>query len=56
MVEIMKAKGCNDYKIPHIKKEVMQRKGILPTQLTCDHSLVEEVIHYLRDVHGSSSF
>ena len=56
MVEIMKGKGWNNYKIPHIKKAVMQREGLLPIQLKCDSSLVEEVIGYLRDDHGLNPF
>jgi hypothetical protein len=53
MVEIMKEKGWNKYKIPHIKKGVMQREGCLPTTLKCDPSLVEEVSSYLRSVDES---
>lgn len=47
MIEIMKTKGSNNYKIPHIQKGVMQRQGTLPTQLKCEISLVEEVMHHI---------
>ena len=46
MIEIMKTKGSNKYKIPHIKKAVIQREGQLLTQMKCDPLLVEEVIKY----------
>ncbi|KAI5413265.1 hypothetical protein KIW84_057751 [Lathyrus oleraceus] len=36
MIEIMKIKGSNNYRIPHMKKEVLLNRGILPTQLKCD--------------------
>jgi hypothetical protein len=48
MKEIMKAKGSNKYDIPHIKKDILQKEGQLPTEIKCDPSLVEEVISYLR--------
>lgn len=50
MVEIMKARGSNKYSIPHIMKAVLQKEGGLPTQIKCDPSLVEEVIHHLRHI------
>ncbi|KAL7125602.1 hypothetical protein ABFS83_14G127700 [Erythranthe nasuta] len=47
MIEIMKVKGSNKYKIPHIKKAMMERVGQLPTHLKCDSELVQEVFNYL---------
>ncbi|KAL7142023.1 hypothetical protein ABFS83_08G094600 [Erythranthe nasuta] len=47
MIEVLKIKGCNKYKIPHIKKAMLERTGQLPTQLKCDPELVQEVINYL---------
>lgn len=47
MIEIMKAKGCHKYKIPHMKKASLERIGQLPTQLKCDSTLVQEVLDYL---------
>ncbi|KAL7157635.1 hypothetical protein ABFS83_02G090600 [Erythranthe nasuta] len=47
MIEVLKIKGCNKYKIPHIKKVMLERTGQLPTQLKCDPELVQEVINYL---------
>ncbi|XP_057770702.1 uncharacterized protein LOC130990491 [Salvia miltiorrhiza] len=43
MVEIMKARGSNDYKIPHLKKEQLEKEGRLPLNLKCDLELVNEV-------------
>lgn len=36
MIEIMKAKGSNNYKIPHMEKEMLLKRGLLRTQLKCD--------------------
>ncbi|KAL7154802.1 hypothetical protein ABFS83_03G027500 [Erythranthe nasuta] len=47
MIEVLKVKGCNKYKIPHIKKVMLERTGQFPTQLKCDPELVQEVINYL---------
>lgn len=48
MIEIMKAKGSNNYKIPHLKKQRLQQmeQGFL-SQLKCDPNLVQEVVNYL---------
>jgi len=47
MIEIMKAKGSNKYKIPHVNKERLEREGQLPTQMKCDLVLAEEVFTYV---------
>ncbi|KAL7116842.1 hypothetical protein ACP275_03G031400 [Erythranthe tilingii] len=47
MIEVLKIKGCNKYKIPHIKKAMLERTGQLPTQLKCGPELVQEIINYL---------
>ena len=47
MIEIMKEKGSHKYKIPHVKKAVLEKEGQLPTQMKCDPVLVQEVINYL---------
>ncbi|XP_058759685.1 uncharacterized protein LOC131633000 [Vicia villosa] len=53
MVEIMKAKGSNKYKIPHMKKDAMYNQGRLPSQLSCDLSFIQEVTQYLENVNAS---
>lgn len=47
MIEIMKVKGTHNYKIPHMKKEQLERRKELPTQRKCDIQLVQEVLSYL---------
>lgn len=43
MREIMKIEGSNKYKIPHVKKDALEREGRLPTQVSCDYNLVQTV-------------
>ncbi|XP_058756226.1 uncharacterized protein LOC131629457 [Vicia villosa] len=47
MVEIMKKKGSNNYKLPHMKKDALFAQGRLPTQLKCDRELVQKTYEYL---------
>ncbi|XP_074293241.1 uncharacterized protein LOC141620210 [Silene latifolia] len=54
MVEIMKCRGHNDFKIPHMSKESLLRQGILLTNLTIDAQLVRECLEYL-DANGNGS-
>jgi hypothetical protein len=35
LIEVMKQRGGNGYKIPHTNKDGLQAAGILPTSLTC---------------------
>jgi hypothetical protein len=43
MVETMKMLGSNNYKVPHMGKEKMRKRGILPTQIECDKLLYTTV-------------
>jgi hypothetical protein len=52
MVEIMKIKGSNRYKTPHMKKDSMYNQGELPSQLSCDPSLIQEVTQYLENLNA----
>ncbi|CAH9059796.1 unnamed protein product, partial [Cuscuta epithymum] len=36
MIEVMKKLGGNNYKVPHINKQRLEREGILPTTISCD--------------------
>ncbi|KAL7158342.1 hypothetical protein ABFS83_02G136600 [Erythranthe nasuta] len=45
--QIMRAKGSNKYKIPHINKAMLEREGRLPVQMRCDRELVQEVLSFL---------
>jgi hypothetical protein len=38
----MKKKGNNNFKIPHMKKETLERQGRLPTSIPCPPSLLDE--------------
>jgi hypothetical protein len=42
LLETMKKKGCNNYKIPHMNKETLERQDRLPTGIQCPQSLLEE--------------
>ena len=45
MIEIMKAKGSQKYKILHMKKAMLESQ--LLTQIKCNPALVQEVLNYL---------
>jgi len=42
LIEAMKKKGNNNFKIPHMKKETLERQGRLPTSTPCPPSLLDE--------------
>jgi len=44
LMEVMKIKGCNKYKIPHMQKERLEREQRLPLQISCEPSLLAEAI------------
>ena len=48
MIEIMKVKGQNSYKLPHVKKDTLIREERLPINLEVSEVLVRECIEYLR--------
>ncbi|XP_010472059.1 PREDICTED: uncharacterized protein LOC104751737 [Camelina sativa] len=48
MQETMRVGGSNNYKIPHMKKQALERAGLLPKQITCDPSIVESVRNQLQ--------
>ena len=47
MIEIMKEKGSQRYKIPHVNNVRLESLDKLPTQFKCDPALVQEVQEYL---------
>lgn len=49
MIETMKCGGGNKYSIPHMKKDHLERLGILPSRLSCDLSLVQSAREILGD-------
>ena len=42
LMEATKVKGCNKFKIPHMKKETLEREDRLPSCIPCDPSLLDE--------------
>ncbi|XP_057793005.1 uncharacterized protein LOC131009608 [Salvia miltiorrhiza] len=47
LIEIMKVRGQNCHKLPHMKKGMLSRQGALPMSLEVPKELVEECIGYL---------
>ncbi|KAL4573060.1 hypothetical protein LXL04_019853 [Taraxacum kok-saghyz] len=47
MKEILKVQGGNNYRIPHIGKNWLERQGNLPLQIECEQSLIDEAVSYL---------
>ncbi|XP_074301159.1 uncharacterized protein LOC141632512 [Silene latifolia] len=47
IIEIMKCKGHNNFSIPHMRKRVLERLGILPRDLIVEEDLVKECLTYL---------
>lgn len=45
-VEILKVRGANRYKIPHMKKTSLERKSKLPTRIQCDACLLKDAINW----------
>ncbi|GAA0162730.1 hypothetical protein LIER_18760 [Lithospermum erythrorhizon] len=48
MIEVLKCKGGNDYKIPHMRKENLEKEDCLPVTLFVDHELLQEVLSHLQ--------
>lgn len=47
LMEIMKVKGKNNYKVPHMKKHALIRQGNLPKDLEVSIDLVRDCIEHL---------
>lgn len=47
MVEALKVKGGNNYKIPHIGKVRLERLGLLLEQVEVDQAIIDEALAYL---------
>lgn len=41
MIEVMKAKGGNNYKVPDMMEKRLEQEGGLPIQLGCDIDVYE---------------
>ena len=44
----MKDKGGNNYKVPHMNKERLEREGDLPLQVRCDVDIVNQALALLQ--------
>ncbi|KAJ0045525.1 hypothetical protein Pint_04971 [Pistacia integerrima] len=44
MISILKTKGSNKYKVPHMKKHRLEGQIFLPRQLDVDPALIGEAI------------
>jgi hypothetical protein len=44
LIEVMKDRGGNRYKIPHMDKARLEALGMLPKSLSCDRQLYEDVV------------
>jgi hypothetical protein len=42
--EVMKVKGCNKIKIPHMQKQRLEREDRLPLQVPCKAFLLAEAL------------
>jgi len=47
MTEVMKARGGNKYKTPHMSKEKLEALGMLQKALSCDRELYDSCIQFL---------
>lgn len=41
LMEAMKVKGNNNFKIPHMNKEALEKEDRLPTSIPCEPSLLD---------------
>jgi len=48
MIELIKDFGGNNYKLPHIEKEKLEKYVPLPLQLRCDRDIVKKAILHLQ--------
>ena len=49
MIEILKCKGNNNYKLPHMNKASLDRQGKLPVVLEVDRDLVQEAFSLIEE-------
>jgi hypothetical protein len=47
LIEVMKDRGGNRYKVPHMSKRRLEALGILPKRLSCDRQLYESTMEIL---------
>ncbi|XP_057795059.1 uncharacterized protein LOC131011288 [Salvia miltiorrhiza] len=54
--EMLKVKGGNDYKIPHMNKSRLQRMGQLPESIEVDPQLVRDSLDYINMAENDSGY
>jgi len=55
MVEALKVKGSNNYKLPHIGKKRLERLGLLPDVLKVDQQIIDDAVAYLNDLFNTQA-
>jgi hypothetical protein len=53
LIEVMKARGGNRYKIHHMNKARLEALGTLPRRLSCDAQLYHGVIQFMQSDGGT---
>jgi hypothetical protein len=53
MLEIIKVKGANNYKLPHMGKAKLQHTENLPISLMCDYEILHNAQQVLLDHNNS---
>jgi hypothetical protein len=53
LIEVMKIRGGNRYKIPHMNKARLEALGILPTRLNYEAQLYHDVIQSMEASGGN---
>ena len=56
MIEVLKNKGHNNYKLPHLGKNTMRIAGTLPDNLEVDSDLVRDCMLYLMENGNESDY
>lgn len=47
MQEVLKCRSGNEYKLPHVGKESMRRRGVLPSTFTCNEQCYDLGVIFL---------
>ncbi|KAL6577163.1 hypothetical protein OROMI_011439 [Orobanche minor] len=54
MIEIMKVRGHNNYKVPHMSKASLIRRGLLPENLDVDAQLARDCLQYIVETEAEA--
>jgi hypothetical protein len=53
LIEVMKVRGGNRYKIPHMNKARLEALGTIPRRLSCDAQLYHDDIEFMQGNDGT---